>query len=96
MERSRMNSSRTIIAKHRGLTILSLRNGLGRAARRGMANVAIQVYPMAAAMNLKRIAKAFMAVLCHAWPLRSPSDGNDRLFWLSSKHDPPRMKIRVA
>jgi len=33
-------------------------HGLGRAARRGLANVAIQVYLTAMAMNLKRLAKA--------------------------------------
>ena len=72
-------------------------HGLGRAARRGLANVAIQVYLTAVAMNLKRLAKAFAeAALRLAWPLRSPSDGNDRLFWLSSKHNPARMKMRAA
>ena len=72
-------------------------HGLGRAARRGLANVAIQVCLTAAAMNLKRLAKAFAeAALRLAWPLRSPSDGNDRMFWLSSKHNPAHMKISAA
>jgi len=71
-------------------------HGLGRAARRGMANVAIQVYLTAAAMNLKRLAKAFMAVLCLTWPLRSPSDGNVRLFWPNSGYGLCRMKISAA
>lgn len=36
-------------------------HGLGRATRRGLTNVAIQVYLTAAVMNLKRLAKAFWA-----------------------------------
>ena len=42
-------------------------HGLGRAARRGLANVAIQVYLTAMAMNLKRLAKAFAAAFRRAW-----------------------------
>ncbi len=47
------------------------RHGLARAARRGLDNVAIQAYLTAAAINLKRLAKA----LLRAW-LRGMSAGN--------------------
>jgi len=45
-------------------------HGLGRAARRGLANVAIQVYLTAMAMNLKRLAKALSET---TWKLLWPS-----------------------
>jgi len=47
------------------------RHGLARAARRGLDNVAIQAYLTAAAINLKRLAKAFLS----AW-LRTEGPGN--------------------
>ena len=47
------------------------RHGLARAARRGLANVAIQAYLTAAAINLKRLAKALLRAL-----LRDMSAGN--------------------
>ena len=37
------------------------RHGLARAARRGLENVAIQAYLTAAAINLKRLAKALLS-----------------------------------
>jgi transposase len=48
-------------------------HGLRRAVRRGLDNVAIQAYLTAVAMNLKRLAKAFLRLLC----LLRPSQG----FW---------------
>lgn len=40
-------------------------HGLRRAARRGLSNVAIQVYLTAAVMNLKRLAAFWLHYLCH-------------------------------
>lgn len=39
------------------------RHGLARAVRRGLANIRIQVYLTAAAINLKRLAAAIAAML---------------------------------
>ena len=39
-------------------------HGLRRAARRGLSNVAIQVYLTAAVMNLKRLAASFWLFMC--------------------------------
>jgi transposase len=53
-------------------------HGLGRAARRGLDNVAIQVYMTAIAMNLKRLAKAlevFAALMGRICRLRLPERG---------------------
>ena len=38
-------------------------HGLGRAVRRGLDNMKIQAYLTAAAINLKRLAAAFLAIL---------------------------------
>ena len=45
-------------------------HGLRRAARRGLANVAIQVYLTAAVMNLKRLAALLWAFLFLARPIQ--------------------------
>ena len=47
------------------------RHGLARAARRGLDNVAIQAWLTAAAINLKRLARALLSAL-----LRGMSAGN--------------------
>jgi transposase len=59
---------RAIYNRHRGLVEgrhgeAKTQHGLGRAIRRGLANVAIQVYLTAAAMNLKRLAAAVLGFL---------------------------------
>ena len=51
-------------------------HGLDRAARRGLANVAIQVYLTAVAMNLKRLAKALTEATWKLfWHLRMAKSG---------------------
>ena len=44
-------------------------HGLARAARRGLANMQIQAYLTAAAINLKRLAAWIAAPLCTLWAL---------------------------
>ena len=48
-------------------------HGLRRAVRRGLANVAIQVYLTAAVMNLKRLAAALWRLLFTLWRLVQPA-----------------------
>jgi len=48
-------------------------HGLRRAARRGLANVAIQIYLTAAVMNLKRLAGALLREIRRLRPVRWPS-----------------------
>jgi IS5 family transposase len=43
-------------------------HGLARAVRRGLANMQIQAYLTAAAINLKRLAAALLSVLIALWP----------------------------
>jgi transposase len=60
----RLPDDRALYARHRWRVEgihgeAKTRHGLGRAARRGLANVSIQVYLTAAVMNLKRLAALF-------------------------------------
>jgi transposase len=55
------------------------RHGLRRAVRRGMANVAIQVYLTAAVMNLKRLAALSWLIFALLAPLRALRDARRRL-----------------
>lgn len=71
-------------------------HGLARAARRGLANVAIQVYLTAMAMNLKRLAKAFAAVLRLARPLRRLCKSCARLLHPIPIHGLLRTEMNVA
>jgi transposase len=64
---ARLPEDRVLYARHRWRVEdahgeAKTQHGLGRAARRGLANVSIQVYLTAAVMNLKRL-----AVLLHVW-----------------------------
>ena len=46
-------------------------HGLGRAVRRGLDNMKIQAYLTAAAINLKRLATALLAILWAIWASRA-------------------------
>lgn len=71
-------------------------HGLARAARRGPANGTIQVCLTAVAMNLKRLAKAFAAVLSLVRPLRRPGDGSARPSHAVFIHEPVRVDLNAA
>jgi transposase len=47
-------------------------HGLARAVRRGLANMRIQAYLTAAAINLKRLAAALLSILIALWPRPHP------------------------
>ena len=72
-------------------------HGLARAARRGLANVAIQVYLTAVAMNLKRLAKAFAAAALRLFCcLRNQGEGIASTLRPSSKPEPLRAETSSA
>ena len=50
-------------------------HGLGRAVRRGLHNMKIQAYLTAAAINLKRLAAALLAILTAIWTARTATQG---------------------
>ena len=50
-------------------------HGLGRAVRRGLDNMKIQAYRTAAAINLKRLAAALLAILWAVWTVRIAGQG---------------------
>ena len=50
-------------------------HGLGRAVRRGLHNMKIQAYLTAAAINLKRLAAALLAILAAIWTALTATQG---------------------
>ncbi|WP_431324649.1 transposase [Rhizobium sp. YTU87027] len=54
-------------------------HGLSRAIRRGLTNMKIQAYLTAAAVNLKRLASAFLAILLLVCCREAPNSVRDRL-----------------
>ena len=53
-------------------------HGLGRAVRRGLDNMKIQAYLTAAAINLKRLAAALLAILRAIWSVRDAGKAQQR------------------
>jgi len=72
-------------------------HGLRRAVRRGMSNVAIQVYLTAAVMNLKRLAALLSTLIAWIWALESAMKRSERLMATIFKMDlSPNHRHRLA
>jgi O-acetyl-ADP-ribose deacetylase (regulator of RNase III) len=72
----RLAIDRAVANRHRGLVEgihgeAKARHGLSRAHRRGLWNLQIQAWLTAAAINLKRLAKAYLRLLRHQIALQS-------------------------
>ena len=66
-------------------------HGLGRAIRRGIANMRIQAYLTAAAINLKRLAAALFAPTARRW-LDSPNPG----LYIAARRPPAVPRVRTC
>jgi transposase len=71
-------------------------HGLARAIRRGLANMQIQAYLTAAAINLKRLAARIAALLCALSALVAATGGKQRPEKLLSKLLPPNRAIPLT